>query len=634
MTPVEILRRYWGYDSFRPLQAEIIDSLLSGRDTIGLLPTGGGKSLPFQVPAMMFDGLTIVVSPLISLMKDQVDNLYQRGIRAVYFHSGLTRRESRLALDRCRLEKVKLAYLSPERLKQKNFTDELRQWRVSAIVVDEAHCISQWGYDFRPSYLAIKDLREMFPDVPVLALTASATPDVVADIADKLALRSPQIFSKSFARDNISYIVRRDEHKEGRMLKVLANTSGSSIVYVRSRRRCRELSDTIRAAGITSDFYHAGLSPEEKADRQDRWKRGEIRVIVATNAFGMGIDKHDVRVVIHYDLPSSLEEYYQEAGRAGRDGHPSFAVLLVAKSDKALLTRRLGEAYPPKEYILRVYELLGNFLDVVVGGGYNHVYECDFNRFCLLFKLQPAVTRSALSILSRAGYIEYSDESLTMSRIMILVDKSDFYGLELDATTEAIFQGILRIYPGLFSDYVTISESRIASTMGVSELAVTTALVTLSRMHVIHYIPRRMTPYVYYPTSRELPRYLVIPKAVYEDQRQRFAARLDAIKRFAFSDDCCRSRILLEYFGQKDDIRDCGHCDICRSRVVRNEYSDTEIDRFAKTIETYLSARHNMTVEELMVLFPTARKIVAEALRKLAEDGIISLDGNRIGYNC
>ena len=634
MTPVEILRRYWGYDSFRPLQAEIIDSLLSGRDTIGLLPTGGGKSLTFQVPAMMFDGLTIVVSPLISLMKDQVDNLYQRGIRAVYFHSGLTRRESRLALDRCRLEKVKLAYLSPERLKQKNFTDELRQWRVSAIVVDEAHCISQWGYDFRPSYLAIKDLREMFPDVPVLALTASATPDVVADIADKLALRSPQIFSKSFARDNISYIVRRDEHKEGRMLKVLANTSGSSIVYVRSRRRCRELSDTIRAAGITSDFYHAGLSPEEKADRQDRWKRGEIRVIVATNAFGMGIDKHDVRVVIHYDLPSSLEEYYQEAGRAGRDGHPSFAVLLVAKSDKALLTRRLGEAYPPKEYILRVYELLGNFLDVVVGGGYNHVYECDFNRFCLLFKLQPAVTRSALSILSRAGYIEYSDESLTMSRIMILVAKSDFYGLELDATTEAIFQGILRIYPGLFSDYVTISESRIASTMGVSELAVTTALVTLSRMHVIHYIPRRMTPYVYYPTSRELPRYLVIPKAVYEDQRQRFAARLDAIKRFAFSDDCCRSRILLEYFGQKDDIRDCGHCDICRSRVVRNEYSDTEIDRFAKTIETYLSARHNMTVEELMVLFPTARKIVAEALRKLAEDGIISLDGNRIGYNC
>ena len=306
MTPVDILRRYWGYEAFRPLQAEIIDSLLEGRDTIGLLPTGGGKSLTFQVPAMLFDGLTIVVSPLISLMKDQVDNLYQRGIRAVYFHSGLTRRETRLAIDRCRLGKARLAYLSPERLRQKSFVDELKEWHVSAIVVDEAHCISQWGYDFRPSYLAIRDLRALLPGAPVLALTASATPDVVADIADKLAMVSPRLFSRSFARENISYIVRRDEHKEGRMLKVLANTAGSSIVYVRSRRRCRELSDVICRAGISSDFYHAGLSPEEKNDRQDRWKRGDIRVIVATNAFGMGIDKPDVRVVIHYDLPSSL----------------------------------------------------------------------------------------------------------------------------------------------------------------------------------------------------------------------------------------------------------------------------------------------------------------------------------------
>ncbi len=561
-------------------------------------------------------------------MKDQVDNLFQRGIRAVYFHSGLTRRESRLALDRCRLDKVKMAYISPERLRQKSFIEEMKQWRVSAIVVDEAHCISQWGYDFRPSYLAIKDLRQLFPDVPVLALTASATPDVVADIADKLGLRSPAVFSRSFARDNISYIVRRDEHKEGRMLKVLANTSGSAIVYVRSRRRCRELADTIKSAGISADFYHAGLSPEEKSDRQDRWKSGEVRVIVATNAFGMGIDKPDVRTVIHYDLPSSLEEYYQEAGRAGRDGLPSFAVLLVSRSDKALLSRRLGEAYPPKDYILRVYELLGNYLDVIIGGGYNKVYECDFNRFCMLFKLQPAMTRSALSILTRAGYIEYSDESLTQSRIMILVNKSEFYSLSLDEATETVFQAILRFYPGLFADYVPISESRIAATIGVSELAVTTALVALSRMHVIHYIPRRLTPYVYYPTSRELPRYLVIPRDVYDVQRDRFEARLNAIRRFAFSDDCCRSRILLQYFGENDAC-DCGVCDVCREHIRREPDSRTLLS-VADQIRDCVNSARRMSIDQLADRFPTCRSAAIEQLRRMVDDGEFSIDGNFI----
>lgn len=626
--PVDILRRYWGYDSFRPLQEDIIQSLLSGNDTIGLLPTGGGKSITFQVPALLFDGLTIVVSPLISLMKDQVDNLFERGIRAVYFHSGLTRRETKLALDRCRLEKVKLAYISPERLKQKTFVDEMRQWRVSAIVVDEAHCISQWGYDFRPSYLAISDLRDIFPEAPVLALTASATPDVVSDIADKLKMKSPSIFSKSFARDNISYIVRRDEHKEGRLLKVLANTSGTSIVYVRSRRKSRELANMLRAEGISADYYHAGLSAEEKSDRQDKWKSGEIRVIVATNAFGMGIDKPDVRVVVHYDLPSSLEEYYQEAGRAGRDGLPSYAVLLVSKSDKGLLTRRLGEAYPPKDYILRVYELLGNFLDVIVGGGYNKVYECDFNRFCTLFKLQPAMTRSALSILTRSGYIEYSDESLTMSRIMILVDKSEFYSLSLDPATETVFQGILRIYPGLFADYVTISESRIAMSLGVTELAVTSALVTLSRMHVIHYIPRRLTPYVYFPTSRELPRYLVIPRSVYEDQRARFETRLDAIRRFAFSDDQCRSQIMLEYFGENNSM-ECGICDVCRERL-RKEPPAELIEQLSDHIATLIKNAGQLGTEEIFAGFPTRRKLVVEILRQMADEGKLRVCGDRV----
>lgn len=630
MTPDDVLSRYWGYDSFRPKQREIIDSLLSGHDTIGLLPTGGGKSLTFQVPAMIFDGLTLVISPLISLMKDQVDNLYQRGIRAVYFHSGLTRQENRLALDRCRLGKVKLAYLSPEKLRQKSFIDELRQWHVSAIVVDEAHCISQWGYDFRPSYLAIAALRDFFPEVPVLALTASATPEVVADIADKLAMHSHTVFARSFLRDNISYIVRRDEHKEGMMMRVLSNTAGTSIVYVRSRRRCRELADVIRAAGITADYYHAGLSPEEKADRQDRWKTGDIRVIVATNAFGMGIDKPDVRVVVHYDIPSSLEEYYQEAGRAGRDGLHAYAVLLVAKSDKALLTRRISESFPPKDYILRVYELLGNFLDVIVGGGYNKVYECDFNRFCILFKLQPAMTRSALSILTRSGYIEYSDESLTMSRIMVLIDKRDFYGLSLDSATENVFQAILRIYPGLFSDYVAISEQRIASTIGVTELQVTTALVALSRMHVIHYIPRRITPYVFYPTSRELPRYLVIPQTVYEQQKERLEQRIGAVRDFAFGEGRCRSRVMLEYFGEKD-ATDCGMCDVCRAKRgvhVVDDDSQSLRDEIIGKLRQY----GDVTIQSLVASFPACRREAAEVISQLADEGVVATDGYRVSF--
>ena len=631
MTRLDVLRRYWGYDAFRPMQGEIIDSLLAGNDTIGLLPTGGGKSLTFQVPAMMLDGITLVVSPLVSLMKDQVDNLYERGIRAVYFHSGLTRRETRLALDRCRLGKVPLAYVSPEKLKQNAFVDELKQWKLAALVVDEAHCISQWGYDFRPSYLNICTVRELFPAVQVLALTASATPDVVRDIAERLKMHRPKIFARSFARDNLSYIVRRDEHKEGRLLRVLSNTVGTAIVYVRSRRRSRELADMLRASGISADYYHAGLSPEEKADRQDRWKSGLTRVIVATNAFGMGIDKPDVRVVVHYDIPSSLEEYYQEAGRAGRDGLHSYAVLLVAKSDKALLTRRLGEAFPPKEFILKVYELLGNFLDVIVGGGYNKIYECDFSRFCQTFKLNPTMTRRALAILTRAGYIEYSDESLTLSRVMILVDKSDFYSLDLDEATENVFQAVLRIYPGLFSDYVTISEQRIASSIGTTELAVTTALVTLSHMHVIHYIPRRMTPYVYYPTSRELPRYLVIPTSVYEERRERCRERLDAMKRFAFDEETCRSRILLEYFGE-ENAGDCGMCDVCRGRR-HTEHDSGDTAAMSYEIMTRLRQYGRVSSDSLIASFPTRRRLAVEVLRNLIDHGAVKADGRYVELN-
>ena len=359
-SPLSILKKYWGYDSFREMQLPIIESVLNGNDTLGLLPTGGGKSLTFQIPALLMPGLTLVVTPLISLMKDQVDNLRSRGVRAVAIHSGLSRSEHRLALDRCRLGKAKLLYLSPEKLQSESFITHLCRLDVSMIVVDEAHCISQWGYDFRPSYLHIAALRRHFPDAVMLALTASATPEVRTDIMDRLKFRSRTVFSKSFARPNISYLVRYADHKPGMLLKVLKATSGSAIVYVRSRKRCREIAGMLRDENISADYYHAGLVPEEKNEKQNRWKAGEVRVMVATNAFGMGIDKPDVRVVVHIDPPSSLEEYYQEAGRAGRDGLPSFAVMIVSAQDKGVLTRRLNEAFPEKDTIRRVYELACN----------------------------------------------------------------------------------------------------------------------------------------------------------------------------------------------------------------------------------------------------------------------------------
>lgn len=496
-----VLKQYWGYDSFRPLQEDIISSVLEGHDTLGLLPTGGGKSLTFQVPALMLPGVTLVVTPLISLMKDQVDNLADRGIRAVLFHSGLTPREKDLALTRCRIGKAKIAYVSPERLQNERFLAELRSLTVSLIVVDEAHCISQWGYDFRPSYLRISSLRRLLgPDIPVLALTASATPEVTADIMKHLAFREPRVYAKSFTRDNLSYILRYADVKEPMLMRVLQTTTGSTIVYVRSRRRTRELASLLAEAGISAEAYHAGLLPEDKELRQDRWKRDEVRVMVATNAFGMGIDKPDVRLVVHYDLPSSLEEYYQEAGRGGRDGKESLAVVIASKRDKALLTRRVNEAFPPKDFIARVYECAGNFLNVAVGEGYNSVYEFNFTLFCSTFSLPPVPTVSALNILTRAGYIEYIEETTSRSRVMVIMRRDALYDLTLDPTVEEVMQCLLRAYTGLFADYVYISELLIAERLRLSSEQVYQALLTLSRLHAIHYVPRATTPYLVYTT--------------------------------------------------------------------------------------------------------------------------------------
>lgn len=634
MTPLEALKQYWGYDSFRPRQLEIINSVLSGADTIGLLPTGGGKSITFQVPALLADGLTIVVTPLISLMKDQVDNLRSRNIDAVYFQSGLSRAELHLAGDKCRLGKVKLAYVSPEKLLQKFFIQEIASWHVSMIVVDEAHCISQWGYDFRPSYLKICQLRKRFPGVPVLALTASATPPVVADIADKLLMKAPAIYAGSFSRDNISFIVRYEEHKEGMMLKVLANTYGSAIVYVRSRRRCHELADVLTAHGIAADFYHAGLAPEDKAQKQDLWKSGAVRVMVATNAFGMGIDKSDVRVVVHYDLPGSLEEYYQEAGRAGRDGLPAFAVLIVSRTDKGLLTRRLNEAFPPKDFIRHCYDMVGSYLGVADGEGYDRLFEFNTEEFCHRFNMPLRMVRNALGILARSNYIEYIDEVATHSRVMMLADKRELYSTALNDDCESVLYALMRNYTGLYSDYITIDELYLTRCTGLSSERVYQALLTLTRMHILHYIPHRRTPYIYYITSREEPRHIKISKEAYELQRERTERRLNAMRDFTYDTSRCRVSFMLQYFGETP-AGDCGKCDVCRNRIASQKARSADADRRFAQIEQHIlrlvaergGAR---PIDDILTQFQSERQAAIDAIRGLMDCGKLSRRGDML----
>lgn len=624
LTPLSTLRTYWGYDAFRPLQEEIITSVLDGHDTLGLLPTGGGKSLTFQVPAMMLPGITLVVTPLISLMKDQVDNLTARGICAVMFHSGLSRRELDLALTRCRIGKARIAYLSPERLQNRNFIAELRSFNVSLLVVDEAHCISQWGYDFRPSYLSIATLRSIIgSNIPVLALTASATPEVASDIMRSLHFGEPRIYARSFERPNISYIVRHTETKDQMLLRVLRNTSGSAIVYVRSRKRTRELAELLSREGISAEAYHAGLAAEEKEERQNRWKDDSTRVMVATNAFGMGIDKPDVRTVVHYDPPSSLEEYYQEAGRGGRDGRPSFAVAITSARDRATLTRRISEAFPDRDFIARVYELACNFLDIPVGSGYDCVYEFDLDKFCHTFSLHPSPVESALGILSRSGYIEYIAETTSRSRVMVIMRKDELYDLELDDTTERIFQQLLRRYTGLFADYVPISEVILARELRLSSQTIYESLLYLTRLHAIHYIPQRTTPYIHLTTSREEPRHLIIPIEVYDRQRERMQQRIDAVKAFMFDSSECRATTLLRYFGETSH-KPCSTCDVCRSR--RSEHTDARAIDLASGILYRASQPGGVTLAALAELYPSRRAELSATIRHLIDHGSLILN--------
>lgn len=567
MTYAEILKQYWGYDAFRGIQEAIIESIGSGHDTLGLMPTGGGKSITFQVPALAQPGLCLVITPLIALMKDQVRNLRDRGIKALAIYSGMTREEIVIALENCIFGDYKFLYISPERLDTDIFRTKLRSMKVSLITVDESHCISQWGYDFRPAYLKIAEVRKLLPGVPVLALTATATPEVVQDIQDRLEFRpDSRVFRMSFERRNLAYIVRRTESKGEELLHILRSLPGSAIVYTRNRRRTREVADWLNQQDITATFYHAGLSNTTKDERQRSWLCGEHRVMVATNAFGMGIDKPDVRLVVHIDMPDSPEAYFQEAGRAGRDGQKAYAVLLFAPSDKTQLKKRISDTFPAIDYIRKVYEDVNYYFQMAMGDGRGCTFAFDLEEFCTRFKHFPVQADSALKILTRAGYLEYTDEQDNASRLLFTLTRDELYRLrDDDPDTEKLINVILRSYTGLFTDYAYINEEVLEKRTGLSRQRIYELLLLLTRRHIVHYIPRKKTPYLIYTRERQDKDRLIFTREVYEDRKASYINRIEAMIAYATATDQCRSRMLLRYFGEQNE-HNCRQCDVCLSR--------------------------------------------------------------------
>jgi ATP-dependent DNA helicase RecQ len=623
---IQILTKFWGYSSFKPLQEEIIRSVAEGKDTLGLMPTGGGKSITFQVPALVHDGICLVITPLIALMKDQVNRLNSLEIRAIAIHSGMSGEEVDTALENCIYGDYKFMYISPERISTRIFQAKVTRLNLSMVAIDEAHCISQWGYDFRPSYLKIASLREYIPDnIPFLALTASATPQVIEDIMVKLAFREKNVLRTSFDRKNISYLVRKVEDKGSYLIKTLQKTKGSGIVYVRSRKRCKEVAELLVANGISADFYHAGLTDELRDKKQASWTIGETRIIVATNAFGMGIDKAEVRFVIHWDMPDSIESYFQESGRAGRDGKPSFAVLLYSPADKKRLRDSIRKKFPEIEKIKDTYEALCNYLQVPLGSGKDIVFDFNMYDFVSKYRLPVIETYNSLQFLQREGYMEFTEEINNPSRVHFIVGRDDLYKFQVaNESFDGFIKLLLRSYTGMFSEFVPINEEALSRKSAATRDTIYQYLVKLSSLNIIRYIPGKKTALVIFTEERLVRKALMISPDNYLHVKEKYEIRLDKMIEYADSDGHCRSVYLLDYFGEESDR--CGICDVCRER---NELSLSkyEFDIILEEIKSVLS-ENNPDAEELVKLVDYPEDRVVKVIRWLLDHNKIVPDGS------
>jgi len=621
----KILKQYWGYDAFRGIQEDIIESIGHGKDTLGLMPTGGGKSITFQVPTLAMEGLCLVITPLIALMKDQVQNLQARGIKALAIYSGMNRQDILNTLENCIYGNYKFLYVSPERLDTELFRQKLQRMKVCLITVDESHCISQWGYDFRPAYLKIASIRECLPGVPVLALTATATPEVVTDIQKRLQFKQENVFRMSFERKNLAYVVRRTDHKAQELLHILHRINGSGIIYVRNRKRTKEVAEWLNQEQITADYYHAGLDDAAKDIRQQRWQNGESRIMVATNAFGMGIDKSDVRIVIHIDLPDSIEAYFQEAGRAGRDGKKSYAVILYSTIDKGNLKKRISDNFPEKKYIREVYENLQYYFAMAMGDGLGCVREFNLDDFCRKFSYFPIHVDNALKILTLAGYLEYTEERDNASRLRFTLQRDELYRLQgLDETTEKLIYTILRSYTGLFVDYAFINEDFLSTCSGLSRRQIYEILVRLTKLHILSYIPRKKTPYIIYTRERIDATFIQLLPAVYEDRKKRFEQRIQAMLEYVDTENICRSRMLLRYLGEKNP-HNCGQCDACIQQKKLQVFNNAMAIEDVKTHLLQILKNGPASIQQLLNALQVDSKQLTEIIEPLIDEESIQL---------